>query len=147
LADQMAIYHDLDVGRDSKIRQAPIIRYETRIEADGQNLVAVLNTLYVNDREFERNIDAAMCAAFGDVYEKIVFSPAADQRVQARIRWKTLGRALSFTDLSDGTLRFLLLLTVLAAPNPPMLIAIDEPEAGLHPAMLPIIASFAVEAS
>ncbi len=50
-------------------------------------------------------------------------------------------------DLSDGTLRFLFLMTVLAAPNPPPLIAIDEPEAGLHPSMMPIIAKFAAEAA
>ena len=38
-------------------------------------------------------------------------------------------------------------MTVLASPNPPPLIAIDEPEAGLHPSMMPIIAESAVEAS
>jgi len=39
------------------------------------------------------------------------------------------------------------MLTVLANPNPPPLIAIDEPETGLHPCMLPIIAEYAVNAS
>ena len=39
------------------------------------------------------------------------------------------------------------LLTILADPDPPALIAIDEPEAGLHPRMLPIIAEYALEAS
>ena len=39
------------------------------------------------------------------------------------------------------------LLTVLASPNPAPLIAIDEPETGLHPSMLPIIAEYAVDAS
>ena len=44
-------------------------------------------------------------------------------------------------------LRFLFLLTVLASPNPAPLIAIDEPETGLHPSMLPIVAEYAVDAS
>ena len=141
------VYHDLDVGRDSKIRQAPVVRYDTLVESDGQNFVTTLHTLYTQDRDFERNIDLAMSAAFDGAYEKIVFAPAADQRVQPRVRWKTLNRAIPFADLSDGTLRFLFLLTVLKASGSSMLIAIDEPETGLHPSMLPIIAEFAVEAS
>ncbi len=144
---QIRSYQDLDVRRNSQIRQAPITRHDVLVEADGQNLVAVLNTLCSEDREFRDTINTGMRAAFGDVYEELVFSPAADQRVQPRVRWKTLKRAIPFADLSDGTLRFLFLLTVLTAPNPPKLIAIDEPETGLHPSMLPIIAEYAVEAS
>ncbi|MGH9755576.1 MAG: AAA family ATPase [Blastocatellia bacterium] len=143
----ISVYHDLNVGQDSKIRQAPVARFEKRVEPDGQNLVTVLHTLYTGDREFERGIDAAMHAAFGGDYEKLVFPPAADQRVQLRVRWRTLQREQSAADLSDGTLRFLFLLTVLSAPDPPMLIAIDEPETGLHPAMMNIIAEYAVEAA
>jgi predicted ATPase len=44
-------------------------------------------------------------------------------------------------------LRFLFLLTVLSSPDPAPLIAIDEPETGLHPSMLPIVAEYAVEAA
>jgi predicted ATPase len=49
--------------------------------------------------------------------------------------------------LSDGTLRFLLLLTILASPDPAPLMAIDEPETGLHPSMLPIVAEYAADAA
>lgn len=149
-SDQLSgitVYHDLNVSQDSKIRQAPVARFEKRVEPDGQNLVTVLHTLYTGDREFERSIDSAMHAAFGSDYEKLVFPPAADQRVQLRVRWRTLQREQSAADLSDGTLRFLFLLTVLSAPDPPMLIAIDEPETGLHPVMMNIIAEYAVEAA
>jgi predicted ATPase len=50
-------------------------------------------------------------------------------------------------DLSDGTLRFLLLLTILGNPKPGALIAIDEPETGLHPRMLSVVAELAVDAA
>lgn len=143
----ITVFHDINVSQDSKIRQAAVTRFEKQVEPDGQNLVTVPHTLYTGDREFERNIDDAMRAAFGHDYEKLVFPPAADQRVQLRVRWRTLQREQSAADLSDGTLRFLLLLTILAAPDPPMLIAIDEPETGLHPAMMRIIAEYAVEAA
>lgn len=141
------IYHDMRVDQDAELRRAAVARYEKRVDPDGQNLISVLHTLYNEDRDFKSEINAAMVAAFGDDFEELVFPPAADQRVQMRIRWKSLEREQSAADLSDGTLRFLLLLTILATPEPPPLIAIDEPETGLHPSMLPIIAEFAEEAS
>ncbi len=143
-----SLYQDIRTDQNASIRQAPVSRQEQRVSTDGQNLINVLYTLYAGDRGFEQDINDAMSAAFGADYEKLVFSPDLnDQRVQMRVRWKTLKRDQSTADLSDGTLRFLFLITVLASPNPPPLIAIDEPETGLHPSMLPIIAEFAVEAA
>jgi predicted ATPase len=141
------IYHDVHVHRDAIIRRPAVARFEKQVEADGQNLISVLHTLYTGERDFKRDIDTAMRAAFGDDFDELIFPPAADQRVQLRIRWKSLKREQSAADLSDGTLRFLFLLTVLASPSPPPLIAIDEPETGLHPSMLPIIAEYAVDAA
>jgi predicted ATPase len=142
-----AMYRDLDTRPESTIRQSAISRMDKRVDPDGQNLVSVLHTLYTGDRDFKNDINAAMQAAFGDDFEELVFPPAADQRIQLRIRWKSLKREQSAAELSDGTLRFLFLLTVLASPSLAPVIAIDEPETGLHPAMLPLIAEFAVEAS
>jgi len=142
-----SIYHDIHVNQDAPIRQAVVTKLERRVNPDGQNLINVLHTLYNSDREFKKNIHLAMRAAFGDDFEELVFPPAADERIQLRIRWKTLKREQSASELSDGTLRFLLLLTILSSPAAAPVIAIDEPETGLHPAMLPIIAEYAVEAA
>lgn len=51
------------------------------------------------------------------------------------------------TRLSDGTLRYLCLLAILAQPAPPPVVCIEEPELGLHPDMLPRVADLLVEAS
>jgi len=142
-----SIYHDMLVHKDSIIRQSTVARLEKQVDPDGQNLVSVLHTIYEGDRDFKKDINAGMRAAFGDDFEELTFPPAADQRIQLRVRWKSLKREQSAADLSDGTLRFLLLLTILASPSPPPLIAIDEPETGLHPSMLPIIAEYAVDAA
>ena len=139
---EWSIYHDIHVNRDAAIRQSIVARSEKRVAPDGQNLISVLHTLYTGDRYFKQSVNSAMRAAFGNDFEELIFPPAADQKIQLRVRWKTLRNEQSAADLSDGTLRFLL-----ATPSPAPLIAIDEPETGLHPSMLPIVAEYAVDAA
>ncbi len=143
----MAVYDDFRTHMDAPVRRSAISRMEKRVEPDGQNLISVMHTLYTGNRVFKRDIDSAMRAAFGDDFEELVFPPASDQRIQMRIRWKSLNREQSSAELSDGTLRFLFLITVMASPSPASVIAIDEPETGLHPSMLPVVAEYAVEAA
>jgi predicted ATPase len=143
----IAVYHDLHTNKEASVRQPAISRMEKRVDPDGQNLISVMHTLYTGDRDFKKDINSAMRAAFGDDFEELVFPPASDQRIQMRVRWKSLKREQSAAELSDGTLRFLFLLTVLASPSPAPIIAIDEPETGLHPTMLPLVAEYAIDAS
>jgi predicted ATPase len=141
------IYQDLRVDQESMVRRPNVTSFEKRLSPNGQNLVSVLFTRYSGDREFKRSVDMAMRAAFGVEYEEIVIAPAADQRVQLRLRWRSLDIPTSAANLSDGTLRFLMLVTILANPEPGELIAIDEPETGLHPRMFPILTELALDAA
>jgi len=141
------IYHDLRVDQDALLRQAAVARVEQRVAPDGQNLIPVLHTLYTGDREFKHTVDAAMRAAFGVDFEELVFPPAADQRVQLRVRWRSLKTEQSAANLSDGTLRFLMLIAIFASPDPGGLIALDEPETGLHPGTMAIVAELAAAAA
>ncbi len=142
-----AVYHDVRVDRLAPIRMPVVTRSERVVDNDGQNLIHILHTLYSTDRQFEEDINSAMYVAYGDDFDKLVFPPDADQRIQLRIRWKSLKREVSAFDISDGTLRLLFLLAVLANPDLPSIVAIDEPENGLHPSMMPIIAEYAYEAA
>jgi predicted ATPase len=142
-----SVYHDLRVDYLAPVRLPAVVRPERRVSPDGQNLISVMHTLYTGDRKFKQDVNAAMKAAFGEDFEELAFAPAADQKIQLQVRWKSLQREQSATELSDGTLRFLFLLTVLASPTPAPVIAIDEPEVGLHPGMLPIVAEHAADAS
>ena len=141
------IYENIHTDRTAHMRRSTVARNETVVDSDGQNLIAVLHTLYTADREFKHEVNTAMRSAFNDDFEELIFPPAADQQVQLRVRWRSLQREQSAADLSDGTLRFLFLLAVLANPSPPQLIGIDEPETGLHPSMLPIVAEYARDAA
>jgi predicted ATPase len=140
-----AVYHDLRVDERGEIRRPAVLRTEQRISPDGRNLTPVLKTLYEGD--FKDAIDSGISAAFPDDYQELFFRQTEPDRIQLYIRRKHGHREDSAADLSDGTLRFLLLLTILATPDPPPLIAIDEPESGLHPSMLPIVAEFAAAAA
>ena len=51
------------------------------------------------------------------------------------------------TRLSDGTMRWMMLLTILLDPEPPALVCLDEPDLGLHPDMMPALADLLLEAS
>ncbi|HEX5715763.1 MAG TPA: AAA family ATPase [Thermoanaerobaculia bacterium] len=57
------------------------------------------------------------------------------------------GREIPSTRLSDGTLRYLSLLVILLHPDPPPLVAIEEPELGLHPDVIPHVAELLISAS
>ena len=140
------IYNDIYTDHGSEIRQSAITRFEKRLNSDGQNLATVLHTLYTNDRDFKREIDLGMRAAFDD-YEEVVFLPSASQRIELGVRWKSLKNVQTAASLSDGTLRFLFLMTVLSSSELPPLIAIDEPEIGLHPRMMAIVAEYAANAA
>jgi predicted ATPase len=66
---------------------------------------------------------------------------------QAFLREAGLVEMLSAIRMSDGTLKFLCLLAALFHPKPPPLICIEEPELGLHPDALQLVAEALVEAS
>ena len=51
-----------------------------------------------------------------------------------------IGGDLSLADLSDGILRLICWTVLCLQPNPPALICIDEPDQGVHPRTLPILA-------
>ena len=140
------IYHNVHVERGAPMRSPATTQYVKLVAADGSNLASVLHTLYTGDREFKRQINEGMRAGFGNQFEEIVFQPAAAQQIQLAIQWRSSRQPHAGQDLSDGTLRFLFLLTILASPEPATLLAIDEPEVGLHPNMLPIVAEYAAEA-
>ncbi len=141
------VHHDVHAERGSIMRRPATTQHMKKLAPDGSNLVTVLHTLYTSSREFRELIDDGMKAGFGEEYLRLEFQPAAAQQIQLAVQWKSSSQPHAGSDLSDGTLRFLFLLTVLSHPEPAALIVIDEPEVGLHPSMLPIVAEYASAAS
>lgn len=141
------ILDDFHTDSESSVRHPVTARKETRLTQNGQNLPEVLHSLYETDYEFKERIDDAMSAVFGDAYKELAFPPGAEQQIQLGVRWAGLQRPEIAANLSDGTLRFLFIIVALSLPNPPVIIAIDEPETGLHPTMMRVIAEYAADAA
>jgi predicted ATPase len=66
---------------------------------------------------------------------------------EVEMRQHGLLRSLNAAELSDGTLRYLLLIAALLSPRPPTLMILNEPETSLHPDLLPALARLIAKAS
>jgi len=137
-------YPGFDVSRTSAVRTTPAeIRVQTALNATGDNLGTVLHEILTRHdfRDAASELRDFLAAAYPQV-EHISSETAfgGEPRVLVRIREVGLRRGIEMWELSDGMLRFLLLCTALLNPIAPGLIAIDEPEVGLHPKLLPIVA-------
>lgn len=130
LFERISLYRDWSVGIDSAPRDAsPIDGKADFLEEDAGNLTTVLNRMMGLPPIKEQVLS----------YLQRFYAPATDVRFE--IQGKALvarieeWRRFSTTTyrLSDGTLRWLCLLTILLNPDPPPLICIEEPELGIHP--------------
>ena len=125
---------------NARIRQSVPIAQEPVLHEDASNLSAVLfNLMTEHPREFD---DLKTCLrsavpGFGNLTVKARGGPG---EVIAFWREEGVSDELSLADLSDGILRFLCWATLCLVPNPPSLICIDEPDQGVHPRTLPILA-------
>ena len=83
-------------------------------------------------------------AEFSDAFLDAVVVPEGGR---LRLYLVEAGREVSSSRLSDGTLRFLALVAILIDPSPAALTVIEEPELGMHPDVLPVLAKLLVDAS
>jgi predicted ATPase len=114
------------------------------LREDGGNLAAYLFYLLNYAHTAYQRIIATIRQAlpgFGD----FVLEPSRQNPPKIRLRWRMKGMEGDYGahQLSDGTLRFILLATLLGQPldHLPKIVAIDEPELGLHPAALNLAGS------
>jgi predicted ATPase len=146
------VFPAFDVGQTSKIRREPAeIAPGIFLLFNGANLGAVLHEILTRYeyRDTAERIRSFMRAAYPS-FEEITAETAyggAPVRVLIRVREKGMRRGMDLWDISDGMLRFLCVATALLAPDLTSLVALDEPEAGLHPKLLPVVADMIKTAS
>lgn len=112
------------------------------LEPDASNLGLVLNRLR-REPEAKRRLLEALRTLYEGIDDYDVQIEGGTVQV-----FLHEGRfSVPATRLSDGTLRYLCLLSILCHPNPPPLVCIEEPELGLHPDVLPTLAGLLKEAA
>ncbi|WP_062385643.1 AAA family ATPase [Pseudomonas abietaniphila] len=110
---------------------------------DGRDLAAALQTI----REIgePEALDAAISDAFPGA--RVQINAQAGGLFALEFYQQGLLRPLSAAELSDGTLRYLLLIAALLTPRPPTMMVLNEPETSLHPDLLPALARLIMRAS
>lgn len=110
---------------------------------DGRDLAAALQTIIeIGDRNA---LDDAISDAFPGA--SLSISIQEDGRFNLSLHQEGLLRPLSGSELSDGTLRYLLWVAALMTPRPPPLMVLNEPETSLHPDLLPALARLIIRAA
>ena len=139
----MQTFREWTFGRYTPLRQPPRTDLpEDRLLDDARNLALVLNEIEHRD---ERRFDD-MLARFFPRYERMS-TRLSGGAVQFYLHETGFRTPIPAARLSDGTIRFIAVLAILLSPSPPPLACIEEPELGLHPDAVALLAELLVEAS
>ena len=145
------IYQFHDTSQFAGARQSSLTSSCDEFRFDGGNLAAFLHALRnghcdsvapdVCRESYGQIVDTVRLAApYFDDFILEPYKEGVDEKI--RLQWRQRDMLMKFQPhhLSDGTLRFMCLSTVLLQPTPPDLIIIDEPELGLHPEAIEALA-------
>lgn len=137
------VYHFHDTGDDARVKQAHALNDNVYLRPDARNLAAYLLLLRETaPAHYLRIVRAVQLVApfFGDFHLRP--TPGNDEMIE--LEWIEQGQDVPFKAhmLSDGTLRFICLATLLLQPEEkrPSTIIVDEPELGLHPYAITVLA-------
>jgi predicted ATPase len=127
-------YDHLRTDAEAPARRAQVGTHTPALADDGADLGAALQTIReIGDAE-------ALDTAVDDAFPGARIEIAVDKgRFEVLMHQPGLLRPLQAAELSDGTLRYLLLLAALMTPRVPPLLVLNEPETSLHPDLLPAL--------
>ncbi|CAK0754972.1 Chromosome segregation protein SMC [uncultured Gammaproteobacteria bacterium] len=140
---QIQTFREWSFGRTSPLRRPQVADDQAdQLLPDARNLALVLNEIHHSNGGLLDGYIQRFLPRFRRLTTRILGGT-----VQFYLHEAGLDQPIPATRLSDGTLRFLALLAALHAPTPPTLLCIEEPELGLHPDSLALLAEMLVEAS
>ncbi len=128
------IYHFHDTSSSARIKQKGPIDDNDILRTDASNLAAYLYFLQEKHAKVFRRIELTI-QSVAPFFERFILKPDKIKGDLIQLEWKEKGSDmyLNASHISDGTLRFMALATLLLQPDLPEVIIIDEPELGLHP--------------
>lgn len=143
------VYHFHDTSDTSPMKSMVNINDNHRLKRDGSNLAAFLYYLKKIHPKFFKRIELTI-RSIAPFFEEFILIPNRLNTQTIGLEWQEKNYPEVFFNayhLSDGTLRFMCLATLLMQPKPPRTIIIDEPELGLHPVAINKLASLIRKAS
>jgi predicted ATPase len=139
--DSYRIYHFHDTSASAPVKQTCDVADNRFLRSDAANLAAFLFWLQEKQPVHFQNIEDTV-RQVAPFFNRFKLAPSALNSDKIRLEWEEKNSDTYFnaSALSDGTLRFICLSTLLLQSNLPSLILIDEPELGLHPAAIQVLA-------
>lgn len=131
------VYHFHDTSFHSPLKKTARLHDNVFLREDGSNLPAMLYYLQERHPLTVRLIEKTV-HSIAPFFEKFILKPDRLNGEYIQLEWQEVGhdRYQNAHNLSDGTLRFIALTTLMLQPEPPKIIIIDEPELGLHPSAI-----------
>ena len=134
------VYHFHDTSSRSGVRRYTNQSNNESLSSDAANLAAFLLKLKIENVRAYREIITAVQLVI-PFLDDFILKPNPQEKLRLEWRQKELDDyPLQPSQLSDGSIRFISLAVALLQPNPPSTIVIDEPELGLHPQAIDILA-------
>ena len=136
------VYHFHDTSESARVKKAGETNDNAYLRPDASNLAAFLYLLReAYPDHYRKIVDTVRLAA--PFFDDFVLRPDPLNPDKIRLEWRENGSDAYFNanTLSDGTLRFICLATLLLQPDLPATILIDEPELGLHPYAITLLAA------
>jgi predicted ATPase len=137
------VYHVHDTSRTAPMRRNHPIHNYRELQPDAGNIAPFLRSIRVSN-PLQYALICDMIRQVTPFFDDFILEAEehGENRV-TRLEWRQKGSVFPYQpwQLSDGTIRFICLATALLQPNPPSTIVIDEPELGLHPFALEMLAS------
>ena len=142
--DSWRVYHFHDTSSASRLKRTADVNDNRYLRPDGANLAAFLYLLR-EKHEIEYGVIRRTVQLAAPFFDDFALEPQKLNTDTIRLGWKHIGNADRFdvSSLSDGTLRFIAIATLLLQPveKLPSVILLDEPELGMHPAAITLLAS------
>lgn len=133
------IYHFHDTSKVAPMRRFETIDDSDYLRFDAANIAPFLLDLKNSEKStYNQIVDTIRLVT--PFFDNFILKPNKNEKVRLIWRQKGSDYPLKPHHLSDGTLRFICLTTALLQPEPPSTIIIDEPELGLHPYAIEILA-------
>ena len=148
--DRWRLYHFHDTSASSPMKKTTDVNDNRYLRPDGSNIAAFLYLLR-NMHEPSYSLIRRTVQRVAPFFDDFILEPQRLNENKIRLEWRHKGSEGYFgaSALSDGTLRFIALATLFLQPDDfkPSVILVDEPELGLHPYAITMLASLIKQAS